>query len=77
MGGAGPTHFLREKPWGRGCGQGQLVLPNLCRGKRSFKQYQNKFDSVKEVGEKDKELCNVDPKICMKILFHYLPALLI
>ena len=58
-------------------GQGQLVLPNLWRGKRSFKQYQNKFDSVKEVGEKDKELCNVEPKICMKVLFHYSPALLI
>ena len=31
MGGAGPTHFLREKPWGRGCSQTCRVFTAISR----------------------------------------------
>ena len=32
---------------------------------------QNEYNSVKNTGEKGKKTCNIDPKIAMKILFHY------
>ena len=41
--------------------------------KRSFTQYQNEHDSVKEAREKSKQPFNVDPKIPVKILFHCPP----
>ena len=44
---------------------------NVCRVKRSFKQYQNEHNSLKDTGEKGKKPCNIDPKIAMKILFYY------
>ena len=47
---------------------------NACRVKRSFKPYQNQLNSVKVTGEKGKKPCNIDPKIAMKILFHYPPT---
>lgn len=42
----------------------------LCRVKRSFTQYQNEHDSVKEAREKGKQPFNVDLKIAVKILFN-------
>ena len=44
---------------------------NVCGVKRSFKQYQNEHNSLKDTGEKGKKPCNIDPKIAMKILFYY------
>ena len=44
---------------------------NVCRVKRSSKQYQNEHNSLKDTGEKGKKPCNIDPKIAMKILFYY------
>ena len=47
---------------------------NLCRVERSFKPYQNEHNSVKDTREKGKKSRNIDPKIAMKILFHYPPT---
>ena len=58
-------HFLMVK---------DTFAANLCRVKRSFKQYQNEHNSVKKNGEKGKKPGNIDLKISMKILFHYLPT---
>ena len=46
---------------------------NLCRVKLSFKPHQNEHNSAKDIGEKCKRPCNIEPKISMNILFHYPP----
>ena len=43
----------------------------MLRVKRSFKPYQNVYDSIKEAAEKCKNLWQGDPKIPLKILFYY------
>ena len=50
--------------------EARFACPNrrAC-SQASFKPYQTDHDSAKEAGEKGKT--NVDPKIPMKILFHY------
>ena len=50
---------------------GPTLLSIMWREKRSFKPDKNKHNSLKEAREKSKKPCNVDPKISMKILFHY------
>ena len=77
-----PIGISIDHPWGGGVwifsGITQwsrtTLSTNLCRGKRSFKPYQNEHNSVKDTGERSKKPRDIDLKISMKILFHCSPT---